>query len=120
MNPRLRGWLLLLAAVLAEVTGSISMKAALDDPRLYTITGIAYAGAFVLLSGVLRLGVPLGVAYGTWAAAGVALTAIGSAVLFGEPFTPLMGMGIVLITAGVLLVELGSSHTRRARDTVEL
>ena len=41
-------------------------------------------------------------------------------MLFGEPFTPLMGMGIVLIAAGVLLVELGSSHTRRARDTVEL
>jgi small multidrug resistance pump len=31
-------------------------------------------------------------------------------VLFDEPLTALMGLGIVLIAGGVLLVELGAGH----------
>ncbi|MBG6181962.1 multidrug transporter EmrE-like cation transporter [Arthrobacter sp. CAN_A1] len=54
--------------------------------------------------------VPLGVAYGIWAAAGVALTAIIGKVLFKEPFTWLMGLGIILIIGGVMLIELGAAH----------
>ena len=56
----------------------------------------------------MRLGTPLGVAYGIWTAAGVALAAVFSRLLFREPLTPLMGAGIVLIACGVLLVELGA------------
>ena len=51
-----------------------------------------------------------GVAYGIWSAGGVAVTAIASRLLFGEPLTRTMVAGIVLIMAGVLLVELGSAH----------
>ena len=46
----------------------------------------------------------------TWAAAGVALTAIGSRVLFGETLTRRMAVGITLIMVGVLLLELGGGH----------
>lgn len=52
----------------------------------------------------------LGVAYGIWAAAGVALTAILSRILFKEPLTWVMGLGIILIAGGVLLIELGAAH----------
>jgi small multidrug resistance pump len=38
----------------------------------------------------------------------VAVVVVGS-FFFGDPFTPLMGLGIVLIMGGVLLVEVGSS-----------
>ena len=55
-------------------------------------------------------GLGLGVAYGIWAASGVALTAIASKALFQEPLTPLMMGGIVLIIGGVLLVEVGAAH----------
>ena len=54
-------------------------------------------------------GVPLGVAYGIWAAAGVAIIAVVSRLLFDEPLTWVMGLGIVLIVGGVLLVEVGSA-----------
>jgi small multidrug resistance pump len=53
----------------------------------------------------------LGVAYGIWGASGVALTAILSTFLFGEAFTVAMGAGLLLIIAGVLLVETGSHST---------
>lgn len=52
----------------------------------------------------------LGAAYGIWAAAGVALTAILSKILFDEPCTACMRLGIVLIVCGVLLIELGAPH----------
>lgn len=52
---------------------------------------------------------PLGVAYGIWGASGVALTAIMSTLLFGEPLTAPMIIGIGLVIAGVMCVEMGSS-----------
>jgi len=69
-----------------------------------------YLGAFALLTLALKEGLALGVAYGIWSAGGVAVTAIASRFLFGEPLTRTMVAGIALIMAGVLLVELGSAH----------
>ncbi|WP_371029912.1 multidrug efflux SMR transporter [Pseudoclavibacter sp. JSM 162008] len=109
----MRKWLLLAAAISCEVTASLSLKGALDAPALYAIVVVGYAASFVLLALVLRAGLPLGVAYGIWGALGVALTALLSALLFAEPLTALMGLGMVLIIGGVLLVELGS---QRAHD----
>ena len=70
---------------------------------------VGYVLAFVFLTLALRVGIGLGVAYGIWAAAGVALTAIASHVLFKEPLTRTMILGILLIMAGVLVIEIGSS-----------
>ena len=69
-----------------------------------------YLGAFAMLTLALKEGLGLGIAYGIWSAGGVAVTAIASRLLFGEPLTRTMVAGIVLIMAGVLLVELGSAH----------
>lgn len=54
---------------------------------------------------------PVGVAYGIWGAVGVAATAVLSAVLYDEPLTGLMAVGLALIMVGVVLVE-GGSHAR--------
>lgn len=75
--------------------------------------GARYTASFTLLAFVLRHGMPLGVAYGIWGALGVASTAVMSAVIFGESLTPLVGVGIALIIAGVLTVELGSQQAHR-------
>ena len=103
-------WLLLAAAVLSEVTASLSLKAALDHPVLYLVVAPGYGTSFPLLSVVLRRGMPLGVAYGVWSACGVALTAVLSTAIFGEAMTPLKGVGIALVIAGVLAVELGAQQ----------
>jgi drug/metabolite transporter (DMT)-like permease len=47
----------------------------------------------------------IGVAYGIWTAVGVALTAVLSKALFGEALTRTMVLGIILIAAGVVLLE---------------
>lgn len=111
-------WLLLTAAILAEVTASLSLKGALAYPVLYLIVVAGYLGAFVLLAAVLRGGMPLGIAYGIWGASGVALTAVGSLLVFGEPITLLMGIGIVVIIAGVLCIELGSQAAQKKSEAV--
>ena len=104
-------WAWLVVAVAAEVAGTLSLRMAVDrGPRWYAAVTLGYVTAFVGLSTSLAHGMPLGVAYGTWAAAGVALTAIGSRVLFGETLTRRMAVGIALIMGGVLLLELGGSH----------
>ncbi len=116
MSTTLRGWLFLAGAISAEVMGSLSLKGALDQPALYALVAVGYVGAFVLLSFVLRTGMALGVAYGVWGAAGVALTAVLSLAIFGEPITLLMGVGIAVVIAGVLCVELGAQAGHRQKD----
>ncbi|GAA1365596.1 SMR family transporter [Arthrobacter rhombi] len=110
-------WILLSCAILSEVTGSMSLKAAMGHPGWHAVTAVGFVVAFICLSGVLRRGMPLGIAYGIWGATGVALTAISSAVVFNESLTGTMLAGIALIIAGVLTVELGS---QRAADQAKV
>ena len=103
-------WPALGGAIISEVSATLALRQALNQPGFYVVVGSGYALAFILLSLTLRAGMPLGVAYGLWSAGGVAVTAMASRLLFGEPLTRTMVAGIVLIMAGVLLVELGSPH----------
>jgi small multidrug resistance pump len=103
-------WVLLASAIVCEVTASLSLKRALEDPVFYALVAIGYVAAFILLTRTLQEGLGIGVAYGIWAACGVALTAVASKLFFSEPLTATMMVGIGLIIAGVLLVELGASH----------
>ncbi|PUB20207.1 small multidrug resistance pump [Promicromonospora sp. AC04] len=103
----MKKWLILSAAIVLEVAATLSLRGAIDNPWWSILTVIGYAGAFVALSLLLRLGAPIGVVYGIWAATGVALTAVIASVLFGEPFTLTIGIGIALVIAGVVLVETG-------------
>ncbi len=103
-------WWLLAGAIASEVTATLSLKAALDTPAFYVVVAVGYGAAFTLLALVLRQGMALGVAYGIWAALGVALTAVLAAVVFDESLGVVTGAGIALVIAGVLAVELGTPH----------
>jgi len=57
------------------------------------------------------MGMPVGIAYGIWSACGVALIAVVARFLFQEPLTWVMALGIALIVAGVLTIEVvGAAH----------
>jgi small multidrug resistance pump len=104
-------WVFLIGAILAEVGATMSLRASGGLTKKIWILPVAagYLLAFVLLSLALSEGLALGVAYGIWAASGVALTAVLARFIFGEPLTRTMGAGILLISAGVLIVELGAN-----------
>ena len=104
-------YLSLAGAVICEVAATLCLRMAATGRRIwYAPVAVGYLFAFVMLSITLNEGLGLGVAYGIWAAAGVALTAIASTYLFGEPFTAVMAGGIALIIVGVLMIELGAAH----------
>ena len=113
----MKKWIFLTLAILVEVTATLSLKAALEAPALYAVVVAGYAAAFLCLFQALRDGMSLGVGYGIWAACGVALTAVLSAVIFHEPLTLPMGIGIAAVMGGVLLVEIGSQQAQNTPDT---
>lgn len=104
----MRNWALLLGAIVTEVTGTLSLRAAQDHTAWLLLVVAGYVASFTFLTFVLRAGMPVGVAYGIWGALGTAITATLGAVIFGDPFTAPILLGIALIIGGVLLVELGS------------
>jgi len=104
-------WILLIAAIVVEVAGTLCLKASDGGRQKWWLlpTAVCYVAAFGLIAVVLGRGMPVGVVYGIWVACGVALTAILGRVLFRDPLTPRMGLGIALIIAGVLAIELGAA-----------
>ncbi|MDF2507750.1 MAG: QacE family quaternary ammonium compound efflux transporter [Microbacterium sp.] len=112
----MRKWIVLGGAIALEVTATLALRAAIDNAWWAILTVVGYAGAFAALAMLMRMGASIGVVYGIWAAAGVALTAVAASVLFGEPFTFLIGLGIAIVIAGVVLVETG--HPRSAEKGV--
>lgn len=101
---------LLAVAILLEVLGTLSLRAMDGLAQPWWLLGVVagYAGAFVGVARVLQLGMPVGVAYGIWAACGVALASVGGALLFGDRLTLPVVAGIGLVVAGVLVVEFGA------------
>jgi small multidrug resistance pump len=105
-----RKWALLTAAIAIEVAATLSLRASQDHSAWLLLVVAGYVGAFVLLTMVLRAGMPIGVTYGIWGAMGTAGTAVLAAVIFDDRFTWPIVAGIGLVIAGVLLVEFGSQR----------
>jgi small multidrug resistance pump len=103
-------WAYLAAAILLEVASTLALRvAAAGRRRWYAVVVLGYGVSFWLLALALDAGMGIGVAYGVWTAVGVALTAVLSKLIWDEPLTVVMGVGIVLIAGGVVLLELGAA-----------
>ncbi len=109
----MKSWLLLSGAIASEIVGTLALRAAVDHWAWVGLVVVGYVTAFFLLGLVLRAGMGIAVAYGVWAALGVALTAIFGNVLFAEPLNLLTTLGIGLIIGGVVIVQVGAQHAAR-------
>ncbi|RKN47679.1 DMT family transporter [Micromonospora endolithica] len=108
-------WLFLLAAIGSEITATMALRAS-DGLRRKTwlpLIVVGYLGSFGLFALTLRHGMAVGVAYGIWAATGLALTAVFARILFKDVLTTRMLVGIGLVATGVFIVEVGA-HSARA------
>jgi small multidrug resistance pump len=105
-------WVYLAIAIGAELIGTMSLRASDGFRKMVWLipTVLGYLTAFGGLALSLAEGMPVGIAYGIWAAVGVALTAVVAWILFDDPLTWLMGAGIALIAGGVLIIEIGAAH----------
>lgn len=105
----MQAWLTLVLAILAEVIATSALKAS-DGfsqwlPGMVVIAG--YGVAFFCLSLTLRQ-LPLGIAYAVWSGAGTALIALIGVVIYKQRLDLPAMLGIGLIVAGVLVLNLFS------------
>lgn len=105
----MNAWGHLAVAILAEVVATSALKASAGFsqlvPSVVVIAG--YGTAFYCLSLALR-SVPLGIAYAIWSGVGTALVALIGMVLYKQKLDPAAMLGIGLIMAGVLVLNLFS------------
>lgn len=104
-------WWWLLGAIVAEVVGTTSLKLSEGMTRFLPVAGVVvgYGAAFVLLSQALK-GFEVGTAYALWSAIGTALIVLIGVVFLGEGLGPAKIAGLVLVIAGVVLLNLGGGH----------
>ena len=99
----------LILAIVAEVIATSALKASVGFtrplPSLLVVGG--YGVAFYLLSLVLRM-LPVGITYAIWAGLGIVLVTLVGIMVFGEkPDLPAV-LGISLIVAGVVTLQVFS------------
>ncbi|MBZ9539332.1 QacE family quaternary ammonium compound efflux SMR transporter [Modicisalibacter tunisiensis] len=102
-------YLYLFLAIVAEVLGTTALKASQEFTRLWPSVGvvIGYGLAFYLLTLVLR-SLPVGVAYAVWAGLGIVLVSLLGVVWFGERLDGPAVLGMGLIIAGVVVIQVFS------------
>lgn len=102
-------YLLLAAAIASEILGALATRFSegFTRPLPTAIAVIGVVGAYYLLSLVLARGMGIGVAYAIWAALGVASVAIIGAVFLGDRLTGVQMLGLLLVIAGVVSLEMG-------------
>jgi small multidrug resistance pump len=99
----------LFAAILCEVVATSALKAAEGFTRFWpsVVVLVGYGLAFYCLSLTLRT-IPVGIAYAVWSGIGIVLIALVGWVVYRQPLDmpALVGMGLIL--AGVLIINLFS------------
>jgi small multidrug resistance pump len=108
------GYILLLGAIGTEIVATLSLKASEGFSKLppSILVVVGYLCSFTLLGLALNRGLPVGLGYAIWAAVGTTAVAGLGVLFFGESLSTMAIMGIVLIVAGVGLLNLGSGvHT---------
>ena len=104
-------YLLLVVAIAAEVLGTSLLKATDGFSRTWPTVAclVSYAVSFVFLARVVTV-LPVGLVYAVWSGLGTAAIVAIGATVFHEPLTPVTVIGIALIIAGVVMVNLSGAH----------
>ena len=102
-------WIYLIVAIVAEVIATSALKASDGFSKLWpsALTVLGYCVAFYCLSLTLR-NIPVGVAYAGWSGLGVVLITAVSWILFGQKLDAPALIGMGLIVAGVIVMNVFS------------
>lgn len=104
-------WVFLALAISVEVFATTCLKLSDGFTRLWPSIGVVagYLAAFGLLSLTLKT-MQVGTAYAVWAGVGTALVAIVGVLVFAEPMGWLKALGLLLIVAGVVVLNVAGAH----------
>ncbi|MGV1755813.1 MULTISPECIES: SMR family transporter [Rhizobium] len=100
---------MLVAAIVLEVIGTTALQMSQQFTRLgpTVLLVVCYTAAFYCLSVTLRV-MPVGIAYAIWSGLGIVLISAVGLVLFRQKLDLAAIIGLALIIAGVLIVNLFS------------
>lgn len=105
-------WFLLSIAIAAEIVGTLLLKLSDGFTKLWPSIGVAagYLTAFALLSQSLKK-IDVGITYAIWSGFGIIGAAIGGMIFFNQELSKLNVIGMTIIVAGVVIMNLGGvSH----------
>lgn len=114
-SPTRRGlaWAWLMLAIVAGASGTSALSRThgftVLQPALLTVA--SYAVCFVALTRALRT-IPVSIAYAVWSGIGIALVTLIAWVLFDQPLNAGELLGIGLILAGTVVIQLCSRAAR--------
>ncbi|GAB4386058.1 DMT family transporter [Albidovulum sp.] len=99
-------------AVLAETIGTTALQASQQFTRLgpSAVVVVAYALSFYLLGITLKY-MPVGIVYAIWSGLGIVLIALIGLFVFGQRLDPAAILGLALIVAGIVVIQLFSAVT---------
>ncbi|EFL26917.1 MULTISPECIES: DMT family transporter [Streptomyces] len=105
-------YLLLLAAITAELIGTSLLKstAGFSRPGPALACLASYAVACFLLARAIHDGMQVGVGYALWSGLGTALIVVIGLLFLGEPLTAAKALGVALVIGGVITLNLGSTQ----------
>lgn len=108
----MNAWVLLAIAITAEVIGTTALKASEGFTRFWPAVLVAagYGIAFYCLSLVVK-SIPLGIAYAVWSGLGIVLITLLAWGFYGQRIDAAGYIGMGLIVAGVLVLNLFSSSS---------
>lgn len=108
----MNSWWFLGIAIVAEVIATSALKASDGFSRFWPslLVVVGYGVAFYCLSMTLK-SIPVGVAYAIWSGMGVVLISTVAWLWFGQKLDAATIVGMALIVAGVLVINLFSKAT---------
>ncbi|MFC5458601.1 SMR family transporter [Massilia niabensis] len=104
-----QSYLFLGLAIVVEVIATTALKATDNFTRLWpsVLTIVCYAASFYLLTFSLRV-LPTGIAYAIWSGVGIVLISVVSWFVYRQSLDLPALIGLGLIIAGVLVINLFS------------
>ncbi|MGG1481211.1 multidrug efflux SMR transporter [Bacillus smithii] len=105
-------WILLLLGILSEVIGTTSMKMSAGFTKLIpSVLMFVFYGASLTLVTLALKKIDVSIAYSIWSGLGTAIIAIVGILYFKEHFSFLKMVAILMIIAGVIILNVsGEAH----------
>lgn len=102
-------WILLALAIVAEITGTLSMKWASvsDGSTGFILMLVMITLSYIFLSFAVKK-IALGVAYALWEGVGILLITLFSVMIFDETLTTMKIAGLTTLVAGIVLIKSGT------------
>ncbi|MBU2358600.1 MAG: multidrug efflux SMR transporter [Alphaproteobacteria bacterium] len=105
-------YIALVIAIIAETIGTTALQAShqFTRPLPAAICVVTYAASFYFMALALKV-MPVGIVYAIWSGLGIVLIAGIGFVVFGQRLDRAAVLGLGLIIAGIVVIQLFSDTT---------